>query len=173
MLPDAPTLAEAGLPGFDAMSWHMMVAPAKTPKDVVGRLHAEMNSIMALPDIQRQVVRMGLIAVDPPSTGELQRFVATEIDRWGKMCSKRGWQPRNTRERRTDIARRCGCSAATRSLSHSAFAVDVRQLSTPLWLQTRYLTSRTSIWVRSSISLWLRSRRPFSPLPMRDGRAGA
>jgi tripartite-type tricarboxylate transporter receptor subunit TctC len=57
----------------------MMVAPAKTPKDVVDRLHAGMKRVMALSDIQQQVARMGLIAVDTPSPGELQRFGDAEI----------------------------------------------------------------------------------------------
>jgi tripartite-type tricarboxylate transporter receptor subunit TctC len=88
--PEIPTLAEAGIPGFEAVSWHLVVAPAGTPKPVVDRLHAELKAIMATPEITQQLVAMGLIPVDSPPTDELQRFVAAELDRWGKLVQKAG-----------------------------------------------------------------------------------
>jgi tripartite-type tricarboxylate transporter receptor subunit TctC len=90
VLPDVPTIAEAGLPGFEAVSWHLIVAPAGTPKEIVNKLHAELKSVMASPDIRQQMVEMGLIPIDTPSVDELQRFVGREIVRWGKIVQQVG-----------------------------------------------------------------------------------
>jgi tripartite-type tricarboxylate transporter receptor subunit TctC len=90
VLPDVPTLAEAGLPGFEAVSWHLIVAPAGTPRPVVDKLHAELKDVMKEPDIQKQMAEMGLIPVDTPSVAELQRFIDDEILRWGKIVQQVG-----------------------------------------------------------------------------------
>jgi tripartite-type tricarboxylate transporter receptor subunit TctC len=90
VLPDVPTLAEAGLPGFEAVSWHLIVAPAGTPRPVVDKLHAELKDVMKDPDIQKQMAEMGLIPVDTPSVAELQRFIDDEIVRWGKIVQQVG-----------------------------------------------------------------------------------
>jgi tripartite-type tricarboxylate transporter receptor subunit TctC len=57
--PEIPPIAEAGVPDFDAVVWTMIVAPAHTPKEIVSRLHAELRSIVALPEIQQQIVKIG------------------------------------------------------------------------------------------------------------------
>ena len=54
-LPDIPTIAEAGVPGFDAVGWTMICAPAATPKPIVDRLHAELKAVAAMPDIQAMI----------------------------------------------------------------------------------------------------------------------
>jgi tripartite-type tricarboxylate transporter receptor subunit TctC len=90
VLPDVPTLAESALPGFEAVSWHMMVAPANTPKDVVTRLNTEFKAIMALPEVKKQIVDIGLIPMEPPSVEEMQTFLAAEIARWGKLVQQAG-----------------------------------------------------------------------------------
>ncbi len=53
--PDIPPIAEAGVPGFDAACWQMIVAPAATPQEIVGKLHGEFAAIMALPDIRDRI----------------------------------------------------------------------------------------------------------------------
>ena len=90
VLPDVPTIAESGLPGFEAVSWHMVVAPAGTPKDIVNRLNAELKTIVALPEVQRKIRDMGLIAIDTSSPDELKRFLDDEISRWGKLVHQVG-----------------------------------------------------------------------------------
>ena len=85
ILPDVPTLAEAGLPGFEAVSWHMFMAPAATPKPVIDRLHAEIKDIMNQPDIRQQLVSIGLIPIDSPPIPELRRFLVAEITSWGQL----------------------------------------------------------------------------------------
>lgn len=61
-LPDVPTFAEAGLPGYEAGTWAGILAPAATPKDIVRQLSAEIGAIMNLPDIKEQLVSQGLDA---------------------------------------------------------------------------------------------------------------
>jgi tripartite-type tricarboxylate transporter receptor subunit TctC len=90
VLPDVPTLAESGLPGFEAVSWHMLAVPANTPKPVVERLNTELKAIMALRDVQKQIVNIGLIPMQPPSVDEMQKFLADEIVRWGKLARDAG-----------------------------------------------------------------------------------
>jgi len=89
-LPDLPTVAEAGVPGYEAISWHLMVAPAKTPKPIVDKVHAEMKTIMKLPEMQERMLRMGLVPVDTPSVEDLKKFVAAENVRWGKIVTAAG-----------------------------------------------------------------------------------
>jgi tripartite-type tricarboxylate transporter receptor subunit TctC len=89
-VPDVPPLAEAGLAGFEAISWHMIVAPASTPKDVVDKLRSEIKSVMALPEMQKQVADIGLIPIDTPPVEELQRFIKAETDRWGQLIRQLG-----------------------------------------------------------------------------------
>jgi len=90
VLPDVPTIAEAGVPGFDAVSWHLIVAPASTPRPIVDKLHAELKRVIASDEVWQQMVKMGLIPVDTPSVEELQSFVASEIVRWGKLVQQVG-----------------------------------------------------------------------------------
>ncbi len=88
-LPEVPPLSDAG-PGYDAQSWLMIVVPAGTPTDVVERLHAEFKSIMAQPDVTEPVAKLGILPIDTPSVAELQRFVKSEIVRWGKLVQQAG-----------------------------------------------------------------------------------
>jgi tripartite-type tricarboxylate transporter receptor subunit TctC len=68
----------------------MIVAPAKTPKEIVTKLHMELKNIAQLPDIQRQVVNLGMIPISSPSPEDLQRFIESEITRWGKVVQQAG-----------------------------------------------------------------------------------
>jgi tripartite-type tricarboxylate transporter receptor subunit TctC len=89
-LPEIPTLAETGIPGFDFVSWQMVVAPAGTPQEVIGKLHATFKSILALPDIKKEFADTARIGVDSPPPGELGHFVKTEIVRLGKVVEAAG-----------------------------------------------------------------------------------
>ena len=89
-VPDVPTLDESGFPGFEAVSWHMIVAPAGTPKEIVTRLHRAFKSIVATQAFEQQVTRMGLLSIDSPPPDELQRFLQAEIVRWGKLVQDVG-----------------------------------------------------------------------------------
>ena len=89
-LPDIPPIAEAGVPGFDAAAWLMVVAPAGTPPDIVGRLHQELKTIVALPEVQQRLIELGNLPLDSPPPHVLRDYVRSEIVRWGKVVHEAG-----------------------------------------------------------------------------------
>jgi len=88
--PEIPTIAESGVPGFDAVGWAMTVAPANTPQDVVQKLYAELKGISALPDVRQQMINLGTIPVDSPTPEKQQQFIDSEIVRWAKVVQQAG-----------------------------------------------------------------------------------
>jgi len=87
--PDIPTLAESGLPGFEAVSWFAMFAPANTPAPVVNKLQAEISKILKSPDISKKLLDLGL----EPSGGspaELAAYQKSEIAKWSKVVKDSG-----------------------------------------------------------------------------------
>jgi tripartite-type tricarboxylate transporter receptor subunit TctC len=88
--PEIPTVAEAGVPGFNLTSWQMIVAPAGTPKEIIDRLHMEVKHVLDLPEIKAEFARTARITVDYPPVDELQRFMRSEIVRLGKVVEQAG-----------------------------------------------------------------------------------
>ena len=68
----------------------MFVAPAGTPQPIVDKLHAELKAIAALPEIKQKISGMGMVPIDTPSVADQQRYIQTEIDRWGKVIRGAG-----------------------------------------------------------------------------------
>lgn len=92
-LPDVPPFAEAAnAPDFEAVSWHILFAPSATPKDIVARLHKEMQRIMADPDMQKRAAAIGLLPLTPPSLADTAAYLAAERDKWGSLVKKLGLQ---------------------------------------------------------------------------------
>jgi len=89
-MPEIPPLAEVGVPGFDAVSWLALVAPAATPPEIVDKLHADVKAIMAEPAVQQKFVDLGNIPLTSPPPDELRRYVKSEIVRWSKVVEKAG-----------------------------------------------------------------------------------
>lgn len=89
-LPDVPPLAEAGVPGFDAASWQMVVAPAKTPQPVVDKLHNDFKRVLDTPESRDQILKNGMIPAANPSVAGLQDFIKNEIARWSKVVAQAG-----------------------------------------------------------------------------------
>jgi len=90
-IPDVPPLAEIGVPGYDAASWWMLVAPVKTPRSIVDKLHADLRVVLREPDVREEFIqRQGLIPVDSPAPDELRKFVELEIARLGDIVRKAG-----------------------------------------------------------------------------------
>jgi tripartite-type tricarboxylate transporter receptor subunit TctC len=87
---EIPTLAEAGVPGYEAVAWLMVATRAGTPPDILDKLHGEMKAILTQPEIREQVARFGMIPQDSASPEELQRYVASEAVRWGKIVQQAG-----------------------------------------------------------------------------------
>lgn len=91
-LPDVPTLAEAGLPGFDMTTWYAVYVTAGTPPDVVARLQAELIRIVALPDVQAKLRGLG----GEPGTMTVEqftRFNAQEYERFGRLIREANIKP--------------------------------------------------------------------------------
>jgi tripartite-type tricarboxylate transporter receptor subunit TctC len=89
-VPDVPTVAEAGLPSFSAVAWIAVVAPAKTPADVVEKLHAEIGEVVRSPDFQEFLARTGSNQLDIPTIKGMRDFFKSEITTWGGYSSKCG-----------------------------------------------------------------------------------
>lgn len=88
--PDIPTLAEAGVPGYDAVAWQMLIAPGKTPRAVLEKLSVETNAIVRSPEVAQQFVKLGLVPIGRGAPDELAVFVKTEIGRWGRVVQQAG-----------------------------------------------------------------------------------
>lgn len=87
--PNVPTIAEAGVPGYDSSNWWGLLAPAKTPPAVVSRLRAETTKILASSDVQKKFESQGAETVNmtPEAFG---RFMKTEMVKWGKVVKEAG-----------------------------------------------------------------------------------
>lgn len=83
--PEIPPLADVGLPGYDAASWHMIAAPSATPKPIVDRLNAEIRGIMQEPTVVQELGQRGFVAQADASPQELAAYVKSEIVRWGAV----------------------------------------------------------------------------------------
>ncbi|PZP30955.1 MAG: MFS transporter [Roseateles depolymerans] len=90
-LPDVPTLAESGFPGFDVQSWFGLAAPAGTPRAVIERASAELAKAVAHPDLAKRLQDMA--ATPTSSTPEqMRRFMAAEVQRWREVVKSSGAQ---------------------------------------------------------------------------------
>ncbi len=89
-LPEVPTIAESGVPGFESIGWTLIFAPSATPKPIVDRLHAELKAVAAMPEVKALIERIGNIPVDSPPPAELQKFLASEIDLWSRIIERAG-----------------------------------------------------------------------------------
>jgi tripartite-type tricarboxylate transporter receptor subunit TctC len=90
VLPDVPTVAEAGVTGFESAAWQMIVAPGKTPRAVITMLNSEVRTIFSDADVRKELSSRGL---EPRITGspeELTEFVRTEIARWRPIIHQAG-----------------------------------------------------------------------------------
>jgi tripartite-type tricarboxylate transporter receptor subunit TctC len=89
LLPDLPTIAESGYPGFEALAWNGVMVPSGTPKTVVARLNAEINAILKESDVTAKMHAVGfeLIGGPPEALGEL---IARETATWAPVVRKLG-----------------------------------------------------------------------------------
>jgi len=85
LLPDVPTIDESGLPGYRAESWHGLLVPAKTPRPIVAKLHAEVIRVLSQADARERFATLGLIS--PPTTpAEFDKFIRSEIATYKKIA---------------------------------------------------------------------------------------
>ena len=91
LLPEVPPFSQAsGAPDFEAVSWHVLLVPSKTPKEIVDRLHAEMKKIMSDPEMKKRAADIGLIPIDTPSVAGINDYIKSERVKWGALVDKIG-----------------------------------------------------------------------------------
>jgi tripartite-type tricarboxylate transporter receptor subunit TctC len=88
-LPAVPTIAESGVPGFEAVGWFGVVVPAATPKDIITKLNNELTRALAMPDMKERITSLGAEVV--PTTPEgMDKFNLAQIALWGKVVKASG-----------------------------------------------------------------------------------
>ena len=90
-LPEVPTVAESGLPGYEGILFYALFAPAKTPAAIVNKLNEAVKQIKQMPAVKQQLATLGAIPVDM-SPSELGTLVRRELDKWTKVIHARGIQ---------------------------------------------------------------------------------
>jgi tripartite-type tricarboxylate transporter receptor subunit TctC len=89
LMPELPTISEAGLTGFDANNWYGIVVPAKTPRAIIDQLNAEVTKVLAMPDVQATLFKQGL----DPAGGTPEQFgayIRSERIKWAKVIKESG-----------------------------------------------------------------------------------
>ena len=91
LMPDVPTIAESGYPGYEALNWYAYLGPARMPKDLVDRLNRELVKALSAPEVQAAFDKQGVEA-QPGTPEELARYIAREYQTWGKVVKEAGIQ---------------------------------------------------------------------------------
>ena len=91
-IPEVPTISESGVNGFEAGSWYGFFAPARTPREIVAKLHGEIIKALKLAEVQERMAVVGMepIGNTPAQFGEQIR---SDLDKWGKVVKTAGIQP--------------------------------------------------------------------------------
>jgi tripartite-type tricarboxylate transporter receptor subunit TctC len=92
ILPDVPTIAESGVPTYEALNWWGIVAPAGTSPEIIAKLHAALSQVQDMPEVQKQFDAQGA-AVQKMSSAEFGKFVEGEINRWERVVKEAGIKP--------------------------------------------------------------------------------
>jgi tripartite-type tricarboxylate transporter receptor subunit TctC len=93
-LPDVPTVAEAGVPGYESSSWNSLLAPAGTPEPIVARLNEEIRAVLASDAVSQALSAEGAQPY-PTSPEEFRTFLTNEIEKWRTVISEAGIEPEN------------------------------------------------------------------------------
>lgn len=89
VIPELPTVAESGYPGFEAVSWFALLAPQGTPAPILSKLHQEISKIAALSDIREKFAQLGLDTI-VGSPEELATIIKSDIVKWAKVIKDAG-----------------------------------------------------------------------------------
>lgn len=89
-LPNVPPLDEAGVPGFDLSAWQGVIAPAATPSEIIIKLNARINALVATPDLRGRLNDLGMNPLGTGNPDELASFLQAEIPRWAKIVETAG-----------------------------------------------------------------------------------
>jgi len=91
-MPDLPTLAEAGVPGYESVQWNGLLAPSGTPKEIIARLHKEVTAVLLTQDIRERLAREGTEVV-AGSPEDFAAHIRAEMAKWAKVAKSAGIQP--------------------------------------------------------------------------------
>jgi tripartite-type tricarboxylate transporter receptor subunit TctC len=89
VLPDLPTVAESGVPGYEVTSWNGVLAPAATPPDVIKRLNTDLNKIISAPDMSKRMIEFGFEPVGGPPE-KFGEFIRAETAKWAPVVKRAG-----------------------------------------------------------------------------------
>jgi len=91
-LPDVPTVAEAGVPGYESVQWYGLLAPAGTPAEIVARIHAEVVAALSTPEVREKLAADG---ADPigSTPAEFSAVIRNELEKWGRVARQAGIEP--------------------------------------------------------------------------------
>jgi tripartite-type tricarboxylate transporter receptor subunit TctC len=89
VMPDIPTVSEAGVPGYDAVIWLGIMVPAGTPKPIVDRLNAEIQKVLAQPEVKADFAKQGAVPMQM-SADQFAKFMAQDIEKWAKVVKASG-----------------------------------------------------------------------------------
>jgi tripartite-type tricarboxylate transporter receptor subunit TctC len=92
MMPQVPTVAESGVPGFDTMNWFGIVGPAKVPSDVVARLGQATREAIELPGVQQRMSTLGL-NLDFRNSNQFREFIVRDHEKYGTIIREAGIHP--------------------------------------------------------------------------------
>jgi len=92
LLPDVPTIAEAGVPGYEANIWLGLMAPAGTPKTIVDKLNAEVNKVLSRPETKAAWAKQGVVPIIM-SPSAFDTYLRADIDKWAKLIQTTGIKP--------------------------------------------------------------------------------
>ena len=83
-LPDVPTVAEAGLPEYEAVLWTGIMVPARTPREIIEKLNSDINRVITRPELQEIWAKEGAVPL-AMSTSEFAKYVSNDIDKWARV----------------------------------------------------------------------------------------
>ena len=89
VLPDVPTVAEAGVPTYEALNWWGIIAPAGTPAAVIAKLHAALSQVQDMPEVQKQFDAQGA-SVSKMTSAEFGKFMVNELNKWERVVKQAG-----------------------------------------------------------------------------------
>jgi tripartite-type tricarboxylate transporter receptor subunit TctC len=90
--PDVPTVAESGLPGYEAIAWYGVFAPTGTPRDIVTRLNTDIVRVVRSPDVRELFLKQGAEAF-ATSPEEFTKIVERDVSKWAKVVKVSGAKP--------------------------------------------------------------------------------
>jgi tripartite-type tricarboxylate transporter receptor subunit TctC len=91
-VPEVPTIAESGVPGFEVTVWYGMCAPAAVPKAILSKVGADVLKVIAMPDVQQRLAAQG-VDVEPMAAEPFAAFIKAETAKWAKVVKDAGIQP--------------------------------------------------------------------------------